>query len=469
MECSICLEVVTFDRSSHCCCSLPCGHIFGMKCIRKWVNQSGNCPMCKTVARQTDIHQLSGPSVGGMECVGLEEKAIVTKSELASMEHHTDFEKKDANRLRMTSSILDAALKKERLALLQSGGFILSHSSILLPLMSRNGSLFESTSPLVAFLDNVLFEISPSLSTKVILRHPSSSPSFQNVDSGAVGAKEKPLANECRSQICPGNSPEVFFTSGSVMVFSGGASPLATIEVEETVTAATMSHDRRNIAIGTNEGMLLTVSSETRCVVTKQPCPVERKVNALLCVRIGSKETLIFAFDEGVAYLRNGQSGWLAKDARCAKLLWTEYCNTITLLYPSDTTGRTVVASVRASTFPAVENQEADLNFADVQHAVAVPSKSTITSYRARIKRRHISSSFSTPLITDPLVEEITEDVILIHSDTRYRGIVFARSTKFPNNTKQTVDVGDRVIGISYCEGKIAVSTPTSASLFLLA
>lgn len=46
--CSICMEAWTNDGDHQICC-LPCGHMYGLSCIKKWLQQkgsSGTCPQC---------------------------------------------------------------------------------------------------------------------------------------------------------------------------------------------------------------------------------------------------------------------------------------------------------------------------------------------------------------------------------------------------------------------------------------
>ncbi|KAI5319263.1 hypothetical protein L3X38_038971 [Prunus dulcis] len=58
--CPICLEAWTNDGDHHICC-LPCGHIYGMSCIRKWLQQrknSGKCPQCNKKCALKDVRKL---------------------------------------------------------------------------------------------------------------------------------------------------------------------------------------------------------------------------------------------------------------------------------------------------------------------------------------------------------------------------------------------------------------------------
>ncbi|XP_024025111.1 uncharacterized protein LOC112092674 isoform X2 [Morus notabilis] len=58
--CPICMEPWTNDGDHHICC-LPCGHIFGMSCIQKWLKKcqnQGKCPQCNRRCKLKDVRKL---------------------------------------------------------------------------------------------------------------------------------------------------------------------------------------------------------------------------------------------------------------------------------------------------------------------------------------------------------------------------------------------------------------------------
>ncbi|XP_039155513.1 uncharacterized protein LOC104439370 [Eucalyptus grandis] len=58
--CPICMEAWTDDGDHHMCC-LPCGHIYGMSCIKRWLKQRGNsgkCPQCNNKCKLKDVRKL---------------------------------------------------------------------------------------------------------------------------------------------------------------------------------------------------------------------------------------------------------------------------------------------------------------------------------------------------------------------------------------------------------------------------
>ncbi|KAI3522854.1 hypothetical protein L1887_00906 [Cichorium endivia] len=58
--CPICFEAWTSGGSHQICC-LPCGHIYGLSCIKKWLQlrrSSGKCPQCKGLCTLKDVRVL---------------------------------------------------------------------------------------------------------------------------------------------------------------------------------------------------------------------------------------------------------------------------------------------------------------------------------------------------------------------------------------------------------------------------
>lgn len=58
MLCSVCLDVWT-SAGEHRLCSLKCGHLFGRKCVIRWLSGRNKvCPQCNTPARKNDIREI---------------------------------------------------------------------------------------------------------------------------------------------------------------------------------------------------------------------------------------------------------------------------------------------------------------------------------------------------------------------------------------------------------------------------
>lgn len=56
-KCMICADALTID-GSHRVVSLPCGHVFGLYCIEKWIDESRTCPQCSRRVRKKDLRPL---------------------------------------------------------------------------------------------------------------------------------------------------------------------------------------------------------------------------------------------------------------------------------------------------------------------------------------------------------------------------------------------------------------------------
>ncbi|KAH8353028.1 hypothetical protein KR084_008365 [Drosophila pseudotakahashii] len=62
ITCSICWETWDAD-GGHRVVSLACGHLFGDSCIRGYIIQSRNCPICRKAAYTQDIRRIFGRHV----------------------------------------------------------------------------------------------------------------------------------------------------------------------------------------------------------------------------------------------------------------------------------------------------------------------------------------------------------------------------------------------------------------------
>ncbi|XP_047151456.1 E3 ubiquitin-protein ligase RFWD3-like [Vigna umbellata] len=67
--CPICMDVWTDNGEHHICC-LPCGHIYGMSCIKRWLQQrksSSKCPQCNRKCTLKDVRKLFASRVVAVE------------------------------------------------------------------------------------------------------------------------------------------------------------------------------------------------------------------------------------------------------------------------------------------------------------------------------------------------------------------------------------------------------------------
>nr|GEY20431.1 zinc finger, RING/FYVE/PHD-type [Tanacetum cinerariifolium] len=62
-DCSICYNPSTTHGKHQICC-LPCGHMYGLSCIKKWLllsSSGGKCPQCNTLCSFQDAILLYPP------------------------------------------------------------------------------------------------------------------------------------------------------------------------------------------------------------------------------------------------------------------------------------------------------------------------------------------------------------------------------------------------------------------------
>ena len=55
-ECAVCLAANVVDTV------LPCSHVFCRECIQPWVEQHGDCPMCRTATPPGELRPLLTPA-----------------------------------------------------------------------------------------------------------------------------------------------------------------------------------------------------------------------------------------------------------------------------------------------------------------------------------------------------------------------------------------------------------------------
>ncbi|TYI65541.1 hypothetical protein E1A91_D09G164600v1 [Gossypium mustelinum] len=110
--CPICMEAWTTTGDHHVCC-LPCGHIFGFSCIRKWLQQQGTtkkCPQCNRKCTLKDVRKLFASRVVAIDgesqkriqsleakCISLDKKdAVLIKKEAEWKKKEAEWKKREA-------------------------------------------------------------------------------------------------------------------------------------------------------------------------------------------------------------------------------------------------------------------------------------------------------------------------------------------------------------------------------------
>ncbi|CAO3588279.1 unnamed protein product [Absidia cylindrospora] len=96
MECSICSENWT-DSGPHRLVSLKCGHLYGQKCIERWISKSrgpkGHCPHCKRQINNKDIRPVYPIRIAVQDTSELEfikHELATTKASLIERQHQLD-------------------------------------------------------------------------------------------------------------------------------------------------------------------------------------------------------------------------------------------------------------------------------------------------------------------------------------------------------------------------------------------
>ncbi|KAL2345091.1 hypothetical protein Fmac_006376 [Flemingia macrophylla] len=98
LVCPICMDVWTNKGEHHICC-LPCGHIYGLSCIKRWLQRrenSANCPQCNSKCSMKDVRKLYASRVVAVDEES--EKRIRTlEAKCTALESKdSDWQKKEA-------------------------------------------------------------------------------------------------------------------------------------------------------------------------------------------------------------------------------------------------------------------------------------------------------------------------------------------------------------------------------------
>ncbi|XP_010543439.1 PREDICTED: E3 ubiquitin-protein ligase RFWD3 [Tarenaya hassleriana] len=87
LSCLICMEPWTNGGEHHICC-LPCGHLYGFSCIKKWLQQrrsSGKCPQCNRKCSVKDVRKIFASRIAAVD--GESHKRILyLEAKLSSLE-----------------------------------------------------------------------------------------------------------------------------------------------------------------------------------------------------------------------------------------------------------------------------------------------------------------------------------------------------------------------------------------------
>ncbi|KAI4349101.1 hypothetical protein L6164_009738 [Bauhinia variegata] len=120
--CPICMEPWTDGGEHHICC-LPCGHIYGMSCIQRWLQQRKNsrkCPQCNRKCALKDVRKLYASRLIAVDEES-QKKIRSLEAKCATLESKaSDWRKKEADcRKREAESLLKIQDLTERTTCLE--------------------------------------------------------------------------------------------------------------------------------------------------------------------------------------------------------------------------------------------------------------------------------------------------------------------------------------------------------------
>ncbi|KAL1196627.1 hypothetical protein V5N11_021525 [Cardamine amara subsp. amara] len=88
--CLICMEVWTSGGEHQVCC-LPCGHLYGFSCIKKWLQQrrsAGKCPQCNRTCSLRDVRKIYASRVAAVDDEA-QKRILFLETKLSSVEQKT--------------------------------------------------------------------------------------------------------------------------------------------------------------------------------------------------------------------------------------------------------------------------------------------------------------------------------------------------------------------------------------------
>ncbi|XP_021289087.1 E3 ubiquitin-protein ligase RFWD3 [Herrania umbratica] len=165
--CPICMEAWTTTGDHHVCC-LPCGHIYGLSCIRKWLQQrgtSGKCPQCNRECTLKDVRKLFSSRVVAIDgesqkrirsleakCISFEKKSAVwSKKEAEWQKREAEWKKREAALQQEVHQLKEKTKYLEHLINVQSrtSGCAPSIGGLQVPQGHNLGSEFNEQGPFI--------------------------------------------------------------------------------------------------------------------------------------------------------------------------------------------------------------------------------------------------------------------------------------------------------------------------------
>ncbi|XP_010490825.1 PREDICTED: E3 ubiquitin-protein ligase RFWD3-like isoform X2 [Camelina sativa] len=120
--CLICMEVWTNDGEHQVCC-LPCGHLYGFSCIKKWLQQrqsAGKCPQCIRKCSLRDVRKIYASRVAAVDDEA-QKRILFLESKLSSIEQKTaSWSNKEAQWKKMEAELRLEVHKLKKIADMES-------------------------------------------------------------------------------------------------------------------------------------------------------------------------------------------------------------------------------------------------------------------------------------------------------------------------------------------------------------
>ncbi|ETM50708.1 hypothetical protein L914_05324 [Phytophthora nicotianae] len=302
-ECTICCEDCTIV-GRHRLVALKCGHLFGRKCIERWISEKQTCPNCSAIVRRTDICLLFSDHVAVVDNAGLQEmttkfeeekkKSTKLEKEVAGLKKQLQARAKETTRLnaeliKFKKAIADMQCKAAQERLSSSVAF--SRSGLALPPGVAGGS---AVSPSRQAAGQVT--MSPAVS------HPHPPSELGNSSFAAAIRKYKPIfgvpllgarvfsiARSCRF-LCVGD--KIAQDSYGILMLSSQDPTLG-------VRLPVHSSDVRDISIHSSEKFVLTVAFDGKLAMTSLQ---DKKVALQIVLPSGRRQGWSCTFSDSDPY-----------------------------------------------------------------------------------------------------------------------------------------------------------------------
>ncbi|XP_024011506.1 E3 ubiquitin-protein ligase RFWD3 isoform X2 [Eutrema salsugineum] len=122
ISCLICMEVWT-NGGEHQVCCLPCGHLYGFSCIKKWLQQrrsAGTCPQCNRTCSLKDVRKIYASRIAAVDDEA-HKRIVVLEAKLRSIEQKTaSWSKKEAQWRKTEAELRSEVNKLKKIANMES-------------------------------------------------------------------------------------------------------------------------------------------------------------------------------------------------------------------------------------------------------------------------------------------------------------------------------------------------------------